>query len=139
MKVEIVLTIERILSGIKINKVQDKEVKSALLKDYLAVRRIAKMVEADRQETIRKFQSDWKEALDDKSKQNEDFERAKRDAADSLLAFERIDSSLYDKSEMEFVKFPSEALYEPDLWAEDILLAQIPGSIDFLIENGVAE
>ena len=48
-----------ILGGIKINRIEDKEAKAVLLKDYLAIRKAAKEAEADREEIVRKFQEDW--------------------------------------------------------------------------------
>lgn len=52
-----------ILAGIKINRIEDKDAKAALLKDYLALRKVAKEAEADKDEIIRKFQEDWKDEI----------------------------------------------------------------------------
>ncbi len=52
-----------ILGGIKINRIEDKDAKAALLKDYLALRKVAKEAEADREEIVRKFQDDWADVL----------------------------------------------------------------------------
>jgi len=133
MKTGIICTIERILSGIRINRLPDKAAKSVLLKDYLAVRKVAKDAEAEKREIVTKFQSDWKEEMDDPSRRGDAFAQAEQDAEKALSEVEGREV------EISLGKVNAEALYEPDLWAEDILLAQIPGSIDFLIENGVAE
>jgi hypothetical protein len=63
MKLAVVYTVTGILSGIKINKISDKEVKNSLLADYLALRKIVKSVNEDKQELIDKFQSDWKDEI----------------------------------------------------------------------------
>lgn len=52
-----------ILSGIKLNKINDKRVKATLLKDYLALRKVAKEADEDKNEIIKKFQDDWQEEL----------------------------------------------------------------------------
>lgn len=52
-----------ILSGIKLNKIDDKGVKATLLKDYLALRKVAKQADEDKNEIIKKFQDDWREEL----------------------------------------------------------------------------
>ena len=53
----------KILSGVKLNRIPDKEAKSALLKDYLALRRVARDANADKDEIVRKFQEDWGDEL----------------------------------------------------------------------------
>lgn len=52
-----------ILAGMKLNKITDKKVKATLVNDYLHLRKFVKETEADRQELIEKFQSDWAEEL----------------------------------------------------------------------------
>lgn len=51
------------LAGIKLNRITDKDAKAILLKDYLALRKIVKDAEADREEIVRKFQEDWADEL----------------------------------------------------------------------------
>jgi len=63
MKLSTVNAICGVLSAMKINKVTDKRVKTALVNDYLHLRGFVKRAEADRAELIQKFQSDWKEEL----------------------------------------------------------------------------
>lgn len=63
MKVAVAISLVEILAGIKINHIEDKDAKAALLKDYLALRKVAKAAEADRDEIVRKFQDDWLEEL----------------------------------------------------------------------------
>lgn len=63
MKAAVAISLVEILAGIKINRIEDKDAKAALLKDYLALRKIAKAAEADRDEIVRKFQDDWREEL----------------------------------------------------------------------------
>lgn len=53
-----------ILAGIKLCKISDSDVKGGILMSYLALRKIVKDVEADKQELVMKFQEDWKEERD---------------------------------------------------------------------------
>lgn len=53
-----------ILSGIKINRLTDKRVKTALLNDYLALRPSFKRAKEDVEEMRAKFQQDWSDELD---------------------------------------------------------------------------
>ena len=50
-----------ILAGIKLCKIPDSDVKGGILMNYLALRKIVKDVEADKQELVMKFQEDWQE------------------------------------------------------------------------------
>ena len=50
-----------ILAGIKLCKIPDSDIKNGILMSYLALRKIVKDVEADKQELVMKFQEDWKE------------------------------------------------------------------------------
>ena len=63
MKISVVNAIAGILSGIKINKITDKAVKTALVNDYLHLRKFAKEADDERQELVSKFQADWAEEL----------------------------------------------------------------------------
>lgn len=50
-----------ILSGIKINKIADRDVKAKLMSNYLAMRRVVKPVNDDKNESVNKFQADWRD------------------------------------------------------------------------------
>lgn len=63
MKLSTVNAIAGILSGMKINRITDKKVKTALVNDYLHLRAFAKKAEEDHNELVRKFQSDWADEL----------------------------------------------------------------------------
>lgn len=63
MKISTINILAGILSGIKINKITDKGVKSTLVGDYLHLRKFVKEADEDRQEIVKKFQSDWAEEL----------------------------------------------------------------------------
>lgn len=63
MKISTIASITGVLSGMKINKISDKRVKSALLNDYLHLRRHLKDADADREEVVKKFRDDWKDEL----------------------------------------------------------------------------
>ena len=59
MKLSTVKVAAEILAGVKLNRITDKKVKAALVNDYLHLRPFAKKAEEDRNELVRKFQSDW--------------------------------------------------------------------------------
>lgn len=63
MKLAAINIVAGILSGMKINKITDKEVKAALVNDYLHLRKFVKDAEEERKELVEKFQDDWKEEL----------------------------------------------------------------------------
>ena len=63
MKLSTINAIAGILSGMKINRITDKEVKTALVNDYLHLRRIVKDADEERRELVEKFQADWREEL----------------------------------------------------------------------------
>jgi len=63
MTIATINAIAQLLSGVKINKIEDKEAKAALLKDYLAIRKVVKDADDAKNELIRKFQEDWAEVL----------------------------------------------------------------------------
>lgn len=65
MKLVDINTTAGILSGMKLNKIEDKRAKAALLKDYLALRKLAKEAMDDKNEIISKFKEDWKDELAD--------------------------------------------------------------------------
>ena len=52
-----------ILSGIKLSRITDKDAKAALLKDYIAIRKVVKGAEDEKGEIVRKFQDDWADEL----------------------------------------------------------------------------
>lgn len=63
MTIATINAIAQLLSGVKINKIEDKDAKAALLKDYIALRRVVKDADEAKNELIRKFQEDWAEVL----------------------------------------------------------------------------
>jgi len=137
-----------ILSGIKINRVPGREAKGALMKDYLAFRKIATKADADKNEIVRKFQADWADELEDVEAQREANRKNGTDLPihghDAYLEAEDValDAiALIDEEDVEVqvAKVKAELLYDPDLWPDDVTLGQIPGTIEFLIANGVAE
>lgn len=64
LKLKLIDQVAWILSGIKINRMEDKEAKAALMKDYLALRKACKMAQEDKEEIVKKFQEDWKDEFD---------------------------------------------------------------------------
>ena len=137
-----------VLSSVKINRIPSREARTALLKDFVAFRRIASATDADRAEIVRKFQADWAGELDDVEAQRQASRKAGTDAPvtghDAYLEAEAVALDAIALLEEEDVdvqveKVKAEVLYDPDLWPEDVTLGQIPGTIDFLVQNGVAE
>lgn len=59
----IVNAIANILSGIKLNKIPDKDTKEILVKDYLLLKKLVKEVEEEKQDIISKFQSDFQDEI----------------------------------------------------------------------------
>ena len=56
-----IINIDSILVASRINRIADKEVKDALLKEYLEIHKISEAAKADQNEISRKFNADWRE------------------------------------------------------------------------------
>ena len=56
-----IINIDSILVASRINRIADKEVKDALLKEYLELHKIAAAAKADQEEISRKFNADWRD------------------------------------------------------------------------------
>ena len=61
LKLSIVNLIVGLLSGMKLNKVADKDIKTTLINDYIYLRRLVKQPREDKDEMASKFQSDWRD------------------------------------------------------------------------------
>lgn len=135
MKISTASSAAAILSGIRLNRISDRDAKAALLKDYLALRKAAKSAKEYENEIIRKFQEDWADELAAVQSFREkgrpvighlDYLEAERDAnkaiSDILSAEVDIDLSV--------VKMDAVADF-----SEDITLEQIA----FLQECGILE
>lgn len=61
MKLSVVNALVGILSGVKLNKISDREVKTTLINDYLHLRKFVKEAMDDKNEIANKFQSDWRD------------------------------------------------------------------------------
>lgn len=66
-----------ILSGMRINKITDKSVKTTLVNDYLYLRRFSKQANEDEQEIRSKFQKDWADEIPDVNAQRDANSRNK--------------------------------------------------------------
>ena len=126
-----------ILAGMKLNKISDKKVKTALVNDYLHLRRFAKEADADRKELVDKFQSDWADELDEV----EAFRRENKPVVgyDSYLEAERdankAISDLFTKEvEVDIQPVPMND-FMAHCGADELTLEQLA----FLQENGVVE
>ena len=126
-----------ILAGMKLNKISDKKVKTALVNNYLHLRRFVKEAEADRKELVDKFQSDWTDELDE-------VEAFRRDGKpvvghDSYLEAEKdankAISDLFTKEvEVDIQPVPMND-FMAHCGAEELTLEQLA----YLQENGVVE
>ena len=135
MKLSTIDKIAGILSGMKINKIIDKEVKNSLLKTFIEARKIVKDINAERLEIITKFQSDWMEEMkaveDFRIKKvpvigHQEYLEAERDAnalLDSLLEKD-ADLNISSVTMDNFMSFCG---------SEDITFEQVA----FLQDNGV--
>ena len=56
-----IINIDSILVASRINRIADKAVKDALLKEYLEIHKIAEAAKADQNEISRKFNADWRD------------------------------------------------------------------------------
>jgi hypothetical protein len=135
MKISTASTAASILSGIRLNRITDKDAKAALLKDYLALRRVAKEADADKDEIIRKFQEDWADELRAVQSFREknrpvighlDYLEAEKDANKAISAIFSADAEI-DLSPVEISAVAD--------FSEDITLEQIA----FLQECGIVE
>ena len=143
MKLSTVDTLASILSGIKLNKIKDKDVKDTLINDYLYLRRFVKKSSDDIKEIREKFQSDWEDEMgavesqreeNRKNKTNEpivghdeylDAERDANKAIENILK-EEVDVQIKSVKMSDFVAFCSD---------DEITLEQLA----FLEENGVVQ
>ena len=135
MKISTASTAASILSGIRLNRITDKDAKAALLKDYLALRKVAKEADTDKDEIIRKFQEDWADELRAVQSFREknrpvighlDYLEAEKDANKAISAIFSAD--------VEIDLAPVEISAVAD-FSEDITLEQIA----FLQECGIVE
>lgn len=133
LKLKLIDQVAWILSGIKINRMEDKEAKDALLKDYIAMRKHLKAASEDKDEIIRKFQEDWKGTLapvDALRKEGkpvvgyDDFLEAEKDANRA------IQDTFAKEVELTLAPVPFDAIADV---SEDITLEQVA----FLQENGI--
>lgn len=133
LKLYVIDQIAGILAGVKINKMEDKGAKSALMQDYLALRKVLKPAQEDKDEIARKFQEDWKEELFTVERLinanqpvigHDGYLKAKSDA-------ERAIQDLFGKEvEVALTAVPFDAL---DRVCDDLTLEQVA----FLQDNGI--
>ena len=135
MKLSESMIVAEILAGIKINRIEDKGAKAALLKDYLAIRKAAKEADDAKGEIVRKFQEDWADEIKAVRSFREknrpvighlDFLEAERDANKAIV--DTLDSEV----ELDIIPVKIEAV---EAVSEDITLEQIA----FLVDLGVME
>lgn len=137
MKLSVANAVLGILSGVKINKIADKEAKATLMNDYLHLRKIVKPAMDDKNEIANKFQADWRdefvavETLRREGKPivgHKEFLEAEADANKSIFA-------LFDKEVEASPKAVSLDAFLTACKGDDLTLEQIA----FLEENGIIE
>lgn len=142
LKLYIIDQIAGILAGVKINKMEDKAAKSALMQDYLALRKVLKPAREDKDEIVSKFQEDWGEELAavEKYRREKKPVVGHREYLDAEKDANKAISDIFDREvELELETVPDSPLLNPELWGENITIEQIFGSIEFLKENGIIE
>ena len=137
MKLSTINTIARILAGIKINKISDKGVKTALVNDYLHLRKFAKDAEEERRELIDKFQDDWRDelaAVDALRKENKPVEG--HDAyLDAEKDANKVIQGIFSKDVEVSIKSVEMGAFLAACGGEELTLEQIA----FFQENGIIE
>lgn len=137
MKLSIINALGGILANLKINKIIDKEAKETVNRNFLAVRKVMRPFDKDRDELLEKFRSDWKDEIAAiLSKREGDYEAyytAERDMNVTIL------KALEEDVEVSLTPVKADHLYDPDLWGNDATLGEIEASVSYLIRYGVAE
>ena len=137
MKCFEIKAIASILSGLKLNRISDNEVKNALLTNYLAIRKVAKGIEEDKIEYVKKFQEDWKEErnairkLQDEKKPVEGFEDYFKAADEANLVLQKMDEAEIEVA----IKSVSLDKFVASVSEEEINLEQIAT----LVDGGILE
>lgn len=132
MKLSVAKVIGEILLAMKINRLQDKDAKAILMKDYLAIRKAVKDVNGESEDLARKFREDWAEELA-KPDKSEAFRKAQEEANAAIV-------ELYEREEeIALAPVPAGILFDSELWGEDNTIGQIANTVDFLVANGIAK
>ena len=130
-----IINIDSILVASRINRIADKEVKDALLKEYLEIHKIAEAAKADQNEISRKFNADWRDEATAVAKYRNagkpvvghlDFLDAERDAEKA------IQDLLKAEVDIDITSVPMDEIMAV---SEDITLGQIA----MLQEYGIIE
>ena len=130
-------TLANILSGIKINKLLDKDVKLVLIHDYILLRKKSAEIQSSLDEIISKFREDWADEIFDvqklrgegnEVKGHDDFLVAEADANSAI-------ANLLDVEEDLDVKAASMEAFVSSFTEDDVTLEYIA----FLAENGLVE
>ena len=130
-----IINIDAILAGSHINRIADKGTKDIVVKEYLALKKVANEAISDKNEIIRKFQEDWWGEMVAVKKFRDagqpvvghlDYLEAERDANNT------ISDLLKEEVEIEITPVPADAIMAV---SEDITLEQVA----LLQEYGVIE
>lgn len=130
-------TLANILSGIKINKLSDKNVKLVLIHDYILLRKKSAEIQNSLDDIVSKFREDWMdEILDVQKLRNEgkeisghdEFLNAEEDANGAIANLLGVEEDLD-------IKAASMEAFVSSFTEDDITLEYIA----FLAENGLLE
>ena len=136
MKLSTVDAIAGMLGSIKLTRIPDKEVKNALVGDYLQLRRLAKKAGEDAEELRKKFQADWMEemnAVTELRSKNEPIVGHKEYLDAEADANKAIYDIYEEEVEVSLIAVPLVAFL--DACEDELTLQQIA----FLQDNGIIE
>ena len=135
MQVIIIDALVNILSGIKLNKIADKEVKITLVKEYLQLKKLVQKAKETKQELETKFRTEWGDefltvgALRNQNVSLEGHEKFLEAEADTI---QMINDAFLEDVEVDIVPIDLDTFIEAT--GEE---AFTPETIAFLQENGV--
>lgn len=130
-----IIDIDAILGGSHINRIADKDTKDTVVREYIALKKVANEAISDKNEITRKFQEDWWGEMVAVKKLRDanqpvighlDYLEAERDANNT------ISDLLKEEVEIEITPVPADAIMAV---SEDITLGQVA----LLQEYGVIE
>ena len=129
----IIVDLDAILNGIRYNRIEDKAVKSVLLKEHLALHKVASEAMAVKDEISRKFQEDWMEeiaAIEKARAENKPICKSTKLAEAEADANKTLDEIFSEEVDIDITAVDKDAVLDN---AGDITFGQIA----FLVDNGI--
>lgn len=131
----IIVDLDAILNGIRYNRIEDKAVKSVLLKEHLALHKVAIEAMAVKDEITRKFQEDWMEeiaAIEKARAENKPICKSAKLAEAEADANNTLDEIFSEEVDIDITAVDKDAVLDN---AGDITFGQIA----YLVDNGIIE